>query len=192
MNKQLAAGLAGLVLALAGCGSDAEEPASPAVEGNGTDRAFVAAMIPHHESAVEMAEIAKRRGESDFVKELANSIEQSQSDEIALMRDEDTDLAGAGVKPGKLAMSAHAMGMDMDPATLKTADPFDAAFIKMMIPHHEGAIEMANEEIEKGADPELKQLAQAIIDAQQREINDMVEHSKGTTDSGEHGASHDG
>ena len=192
MRMQLGTGIAVLALAAAGCGSDEEQPASKAAKGNGTDRAFVAAMIPHHESAVEMAELAKRRGESDFVKELADNITRTQTEEIALMRDEDTALADAGVKPGALAVPAHAMGMDMDPAMLKSANPFDAAFIKMMIPHHEGAVEMANEELQKGADPELKQLAQAIIDAQQQEIDEMIEHSEGSTDSGGHGSGHDG
>jgi uncharacterized protein (DUF305 family) len=44
------------------------------------DRAFVAAMIPHHESAVEMAEIAQR-GESEFVKRLAGDIIRTQNAE---------------------------------------------------------------------------------------------------------------
>jgi uncharacterized protein (DUF305 family) len=199
MKKQFSTGVAVLALALAGCGSDEQQPASgveeqtaDAVKGNGTDRAFVAAMIPHHESAVEMAEIAESRGESEFVKELADNITRTQTEEIDIMRAQDTELADAGVKPGKLGVSDHMMGMDEDPAMLKSADPFDAAFIKMMIPHHEGAVEMAKEELKKGADPELRQLAEAIVEAQQREIDEMIAHTKGSTDAGEHGSGHDG
>ena len=56
---------AALSLAVSACGSDDSDSAS-AAPGNGADRAFVAAMIPHHESAVQMAEIAQTRGQSTF------------------------------------------------------------------------------------------------------------------------------
>ena len=173
-----------VALAAAGCGSD--QASSEAVKGNGTDRAFVAAMIPHHESAIQMAAIASGRGKSDFVKELASNIADTQTAEIAELRSEDAQLAKAGVKPGELVVEEHMMGMDAEPSALQKADPFDEAFIKMMIPHHEGAIEMAREELDKGKDPELRDLAQDIVDTQQQEIDQMIEHSK-DPDAGTHG-----
>lgn len=184
MKRKMAVLAAATALVVAGCGS--EEEASSGATGNGTDRAFVAAMIPHHESAVKMAGVASGLAESDFVKQLAADITTSQTEEIALMRKEDAQLARAGVEPGKLSVQLH-MPMDEDTATLQHAKPFDDAFIKMMIPHHEGAVEMAKEELEKGGDPELKKLAQEIIDAQQREIDQMIEHSKG---GGDHDSGH--
>jgi uncharacterized protein (DUF305 family) len=190
MKNTMVALLATAGLVVAGCGSD--DAPSSAAKGNGTDRAFVAAMIPHHESAVKMAGIAQGRAESDFVKELASNIMDTQTEEIALMRAQDAELAKAGVKAGKLSVEEHMMGMDEDPAMLQKAEPFDAAFIKMMIPHHEGAIEMAREELDTGEDPELKELAQNIVDAQQTEIDQMIQHSKGAAeDTGGH-SSHDG
>ena len=59
------------------------------------------------------------------------------------MRREDEVLDTAGVKPTSLGVPEHKQGMDDDPAKLRTADPFDEAFLGMMIPHHEGAIEIA-------------------------------------------------
>jgi uncharacterized protein (DUF305 family) len=183
--KLLAAVAAAAALAVVGCGSDDSESAAggehnghatntqSATAGSGVDRAFVAAMIPHHESAVEMAQIAQKRGESGFVKQLADDIIRTQNAEIATMRREDAALAAEGVKPGDLGVPEDMRGMDHDISMLDKADPFDPAFLEMMIPHHEGAITMANAELAKGADSELKQLAQEIITAQQREIDEM-------------------
>lgn len=159
-------------LLVAGCGSSSES-ASSASSGNGVDRAFVAEMIPHHQSAVVMAKVAQRRGMSPFVKTLSGNIIRTQSQEIARMRKDDAVLAKAGVAKGKLGVATSMMGMGMDTTSLNTATPFDPAFISMMLPHHTGAVTMAKAELAKGKDPDLKQLARQIIIAQNREIGQM-------------------
>ena len=181
MNRKiLLALLAGAALVFAACGDDDDEGDSGAsAKGNGVDRAFVADMIPHHESAIEMAKIAQKRGESEFVKNLADDIVRTQSEEIRTLRSEDEQLDIAGVEKGDLGVEAHMKGMDADAAELETAEPFDEAFIEMMIPHHEGAVEMARAELARGADKELLALAQDVIDAQSREIEEMKEHLGG-------------
>ena len=65
------------------------------------------------------------------------------------------------------------MGMSMDMSSLENSKQFDKAFIDAMIPHHQGAIRMARIEIAQGQDQQTKDLAQAIIDAQSREIDEM-------------------
>jgi uncharacterized protein (DUF305 family) len=192
--KLLAAGAATAALALAGCGSDDTESGERAKPpGNGADRAFVADMIPHHQSAVEMAEIARERGASQFVKKLAGDIIRTQNAEISTMREQDAQLAGAAIKPGSLGVPDHMKGMNDDPQALRSAQPFDRAFIEMMIPHHQGAIEMARAELANGKDPELTALAQQIIDAQEREIREMRKHlDDPDAGSGGHGTDHSG
>lgn len=166
-------------LALAACGGGGDDdPAhhgggGAAPSGNGVDRAFVAAMVPHHESAVEMARIARGRARSRFVRRLAADIARAQRTEIAALQREDEALDIAGVEVGDLGVADHMKGMDGDPAQLRSAKPFDAAFLRMMVPHHEGAIAMARAELERGGDPELRRLAQRIIEAQAREIDAM-------------------
>lgn len=180
VSAMLAFGVLIAGVALSACGDDDSTTTSGAAAtdkaGNGIDRAFVADMIPHHESAVDMAKIAKSRGKSTFVKDLADDIIRTQNAEITTMQSIATRLDEAGVKAESLGIPEHQMGMDNDLAKLRKADPFDREFIDMMIPHHQGAIRMARVQLAKGSDAETKQLATAIIEAQSREINAMNKH----------------
>lgn len=164
----------GAALAFAGCGDDESSgDARPAASGNAVDRAFVADMIPHHEAALQMAKIAQSRASSSFVKQLADDILRTQAAEIETLRAADERLRSAGVEQGSLGVPQDKMGMDHDASALETAKPFDAAFMRMMLPHHEGALTMSRAELAKGKDAELRKLAQQIITAQQREISAM-------------------
>ena len=74
----------------------------------------------------------------------------------------------------------HSMIMEME-AMPMTNDP-DIDFAKMMIMHHEGAIEMANYELENGDNTEMKAKAQSIITEQQQEISELQQIVSGLTD----------
>jgi uncharacterized protein (DUF305 family) len=158
---------------VAACGEDGAGPGGVSAPGSGVDRAFARAMIPHHRSAVDMAEIAKERSKRGEIKQLADAIVTTQNAEIEQLTALDRHLKDAGIEAGDLGVAQHEMGMDDDPSTLEDARPFDREFIDTMIPHHQGAIRMARIELADGANPELKELAVAIIDAQAREIDEM-------------------
>jgi uncharacterized protein (DUF305 family) len=164
---------ASLALGVAACSDESTVEAEAA--GTGTDRAFAVAMIPHHESAVDMAKVALRRTKRPEIKQLARAIVSSQSAEIRQLEAADRRLERRSVQEGELGMAHHEMGMGMEGAMLEDARPFDRAFIDAMIPHHQGAIRMARVELERGRDPTLRRLAEAVISAQSKEIDQMNE-----------------
>jgi uncharacterized protein (DUF305 family) len=170
MNRRRAAFAVAAALVTAGCGADGR--AGAAGTANGADRAFVAMMVPHHESAVTMAGIAQHRGESVFVTELAGEVMEAHTKELVILRREDASLAAAGVDIGRGARSERP-AIDQDATELSTVERFDPAFIKLMISHRQRASEIAGEELEDGGDPELKGLAQSIVERHQSEIERM-------------------
>lgn len=172
----LAAVLAAAILAVAatGCGSDhSSTGTSSAASGNAADMAFVADMVPHHQGAIDMAEIAQKKAEHPQIKALATGIIAAQKSEIATMTTMKSDLGHMGEPTGHMGMSQADMGMDGDMPMLENAKPFDKAFIDMMIPHHQGAIRMAQQQLKNGKLPELQTMAKNIIKAQTAEIQQM-------------------
>lgn len=183
--------LVSAALLLGACGGDDDEGGSgggDAASGQAVDRAFAAEMIPHHESAVEMARIAQERGESAFVKDLAETIITTQSAEIETLRAAEARLAEAGVEQGTLDLPDHMMGAEMDLGLLESTENFDEEFLTMMIGHHESAVAMADVELAQGSDEELQGLAEEIKTAQEEEIAQMREHlGDAAPPEGEHG-----
>jgi uncharacterized protein (DUF305 family) len=158
-----------LAVGLNACGGDDASPSAA----NGTDRAFAEAMIPHHRSAVDVAETAKSKSEHAETKKLAASIVTAQNAEIRKMRAAVTRFEAEGIQATSLGMSDLEMGMARDASMLEDLRPFDREFIDLMIPHHQGAIRMARVELERGKDQEMRDLAKAVIDAETREIDEM-------------------
>lgn len=165
---------AGIAIITITSGSGPDESASAAE----TDGAFIDAMVPHHESAIEMAQIALRKGERPEVKNLAKDIVSAQAAEVSELSSLHRRLFGAPISAGEhgdLGLMDHQMGMNQDVAGLASEKPFDRAFIDAMIPHHQGAIRMARVELESGDDETVQSLADGIVSAQAAEINQMNE-----------------
>jgi len=139
--------------------------------GKYSDAAFVDAMVPHHEGAVEMAQVALKNAEHAKTRRLAQNIIDSQRAEIKKLNGIRENLNGPVMKMSGEDMSM--MGMMKDPQQLADEDPFDRAFIDNMIPHHESAIAMAEVALQKSKNPEIKGIAGDIVSAQKREIEEM-------------------
>ncbi|MEN9293552.1 MAG: hypothetical protein RIT31_317 [Actinomycetota bacterium] len=142
----------------------------------GSDAMFLQMMIPHHEQAVVMSDLALSISKDADVLKLAKQIKDAQAPEIIKMQGWLTD-AGLSEDPG------HSMGdgmggmlSDSELSALKvsTGKAFDKLFLAGMIAHHEGAIQMVMM-IENSPNSEIKNLGQAIIKSQSAEIDLMKE-----------------
>ena len=142
-------------------------------EHNDADVEFAQGMIPHHEQAVEMAAMAATQAESAEVKELAEQIEAAQAPEIEELRSwletwgEDEDMGGMDHGSGMMSDE------EMEELESASGAEFDRMFLEMMIEHHEGAIEMAETEIDDGQFPDAVEMAETIKSTQEGEIDDM-------------------
>lgn len=129
------------------------------------DAAFIDNMIAHHQEAIDMTYQARTEAQHTEIKDVLEQIALAQAGQIKQMRTWRAEwypnLPAAAIAPNDMAISGDA------------SLPFDIRFINAMIPHHQGAIKMANEAKTKTTRPELLKLADAIIKTQSAEIDQM-------------------
>ena len=189
-------GLVMMAVLIAGCASSGTQAPDAGMDGMATeevpntgttefDQLFIDMMVPHHQGAVEMAKIAQERAEHPEIKEMADAIIAGQDEEIIQMKNWRQAWYGSSDTPGMSEMpsledmpgmggTGHAMDMQAEVDQLRNAsEPFDLAFIDAMIPHHQSAIDAAQRVLNEAQRPELKELAQRIIAAQEKEIEQM-------------------
>ncbi len=142
--------------------------------GQNIDQHFIAQMIPHHEGAIAMAQVALERSKRPEILSLANGIIEAQEKENADMRAWYQEWFGS-VPPSMGGHGMHMDGMEGDNGALEavSAAEFDREFIQQMLPHHEMAIMMAQMLAAATERAEMKQLADNIITSQSREITMM-------------------
>jgi uncharacterized protein (DUF305 family) len=164
---------------------------------------FVAMMVPHHQGAIDMAESELRYGRNEQLLRIAQQIVIEQLQEIAAMRiavgekvSRHEALLAAGMPaasaapaPVGVGKSAHslkaeapfiaennsAMERMMKGMTITPSGDVDRDFVALMVPHHQGAIDMAEAELRRGgnANARLRLIAQEIIVDQMQEIAQM-------------------
>jgi len=141
--------------------------------GRYSDERFIDAMVPHHEGAVDMAEVALKNAEHEQIRRLAEDIVSAQEAEIEELKAIKQQEFGTSEVPMEMgAKEMEVMGM-MEPDELANEDPFDKAFIEAMIPHHRSAISMAQVALEESDNPKIVEIAHNIVGAQKREIAQM-------------------
>jgi uncharacterized protein (DUF305 family) len=165
------------------------------------DQHFIEMMIPYHQHAIAMANLASSRAKRLEVKKIAEAIKKEQTREIQEMRTwykqwygkevpaysmnyigmmghrqgQGTDMMGhrQGQETGMMGQGMMSRTTDLD--ALKKAPDFDNEFVRQMIPHHQMAVRMAQMSSGRATHLEIRALAQSIIKSQNAEIVQMQE-----------------
>lgn len=192
----LPAAVLALALVATGCGGDdaGSGSSTSATEHNDADVAFASDMIQHHAQALSMVDLTMGRPLDPEVEALAEEIRAAQSPEIETMSDWLTawgeevpptmrDHSNAGHDMEGMGESMEGMEDSEMPGMMSAEDmtaleeapdaQFQAMWLEMMVEHHEGAIEMAEEQQDDGRYRPAVELAGSIIEAQQAEIDTM-------------------
>ncbi|MGW0755333.1 DUF305 domain-containing protein [Streptomyces sp. NPDC002814] len=157
------------------------EAGAKAGDFNDADVMFAQMMIPHHEQALEMAELAGGRASDAEIKDIAGKIEKAQDPEIQTMKGwleswnkpaaaesmEGMDHSGGSGTGGMMSDQGMA-----DLKAMKGAE-FDKMFAQMMIEHHDGAITTAEDEQKNGKNADAKKMADAIVKGQSAEVEQL-------------------
>lgn len=148
--------------------------------GDQFDEAYLSDMIAHHQGALNMASQAKELATKKEIQTLADAIISSQSAEVQQMmnwQQEWNYLNTDNPHAGHMMEPSEGMGADM--ATMEaelnglTGESYDKEFLKQMILHHQQAVDMSKYADANAKHQEIKDLARAVITAQEKEIADM-------------------
>lgn len=194
-TRRVAAAAGALIagfLALSACSSGADTASATSASAgattfDGADVTFAQNMVPHHQQAIDMAQMVDGRSTNAQVIDLAARIESAQQPEIDTLTGwlddwdvDQTEDTTAMQHPGMTHGSdgAAAMGgmmSDQDMAGLNdaTGTDFDRMWLQMMVVHHTGAVDMATTEIDDGQDADAIAMARDITAAQNDEIAEM-------------------
>jgi uncharacterized protein (DUF305 family) len=142
---------------------------------SGADVMFLQMMIPHHEQAIVMSDLALKISKNSKILELANQIKAAQAPEILQMKAWLAEV-GAGEDPGHSMDGMGGMLSEQELETLSRSSgkSFEKLFLSGMIEHHQGAIQMVNM-IKNSSNLEIREFGEKIIKTQSAEIGLMNE-----------------
>ena len=142
------------------------------------DLQFIDTMIMHHEGAVDIAGPTRDKAHHAELLTMANGIVSSRTKEIERMkawREKWFPGSPRAINIDLPGMRDSMKEMDFKQIAMLFGNDYDLEFLKQMIPHHEGAVIMANEALQRSSRPEIKTIATAIIKAQEAEMKQMTE-----------------
>jgi len=141
----------------------------------GSDAMFLQMMIPHHEQAIVMSDLALKISKTPQILDLAKQIKAAQNPEIMQMKNWLAD-SGFSEDPGHSmdGMGGMLSGEDLEILAKSSGKTFEKLFLSGMIEHHQGAIQMVNM-ISISANSEIKKFGESIVKTQSAEIEMMNE-----------------
>jgi uncharacterized protein (DUF305 family) len=136
---------------------------------NAQDRAFVVAMVPHHELGMRMLDTAARRADDVRLRRMVFEMSSYHDHELDELR---VDLNAWGLAkitdfPGVIS-AERLLALD----ELSGAE-HDVSWLRVMIEHHEGAMVIAHSQVKTGSKPSLISLAEQTIEVQSQELVEM-------------------
>lgn len=155
-------------------GMGASTAASAPAAADAGDVMFAQMMIPHHEQAVEMADLALAEDTASAeVRRLAGQVKAAQDPEIEQMRGWLREWGAPTSAPMDHSTGGMMSMSDLSDLEQARGAEFDRTWLTMMVAHHQGAITMAQGVLATTSDPEVEALAEAIVRTQQAEIATM-------------------
>ena len=144
------------------------------------DADFLFNMIPHHKGAILSSQKLLETTKNEKLIELANNIITEQNKEVtefdALIKElnaKNTDYSDIDTVAIGNEMQLIMDNMMADMAAIEITGNNDIDFLKGMIPHHQAAIDVSKKILEYTKDDKIKEIANRIIKAQEKEIEDM-------------------
>ncbi len=161
--------IAAALLMLAGCSNTSGDQGTNFSE---SEQMFAQMMVPHHEQAIEMAELAQTRAEDPRVLEIAAKIKAGQEPEIQIMQGWVAESDGHGSHAGHGGMDGMLSEAELEELSQVSGAEFEKLFLEGMIKHHEGALAMLSM-LEGSENQVVIDLREQIRVAQEAEIAEM-------------------
>ncbi|MES2874123.1 MAG: DUF305 domain-containing protein [Bacteroidota bacterium] len=141
------------------------------------DHDFAMMMKSHHQAAVDMSQVELESGKDDELKKMAQNIIDAQKKEVIELqsfldnhKNPEKNYDPAMKEQGFSKVMDENMTMMMDMPKMDPNSSTDKHYVQMMIPHHQGAVQMAEGFIQFGKDPALISMAKKMIADQKKEI----------------------
>jgi uncharacterized protein (DUF305 family) len=162
-----------------------ESTASAERGGSEYDLQFIDTMKSHHQTAVQMGQMAQQKASDAKIKAFGRNAADDQTREVQQMEEWRRQWYPNAPDAQNMQLpGAASMSMDMSHMQSMSGPAFDMMFVDMMIPHHQGAIEMSRDALQKAQRKEVRDFARQVITKQEKEITELQNWKKAITSRG--------